>query len=106
MPTAMGTAPAVRRASWALTNFKWRRTMRKMSLLAAIAILSLAGGTAVAEEKPAKPVKEKKICKSEPDSASRLGKKQVCKTKAEWARQSNPEGLDADNKLRGMNRGN
>lgn len=80
--------------------------MRKLNLLAAMAVLSLAGGTAVAEEKPAKPAKEKKICKGEATSGTRLAKKRVCKTRAEWDQQSNEEGFDADAKLRGRNRDN
>lgn len=80
--------------------------MRNLSLLAAIAALSLSGGAAVAQEKPAKPAKEKKICKGEQDSTSRIAKKKICKTKAEWAQTSNQQNLDdAESKLRGMNRG-
>lgn len=79
--------------------------MRKLNLLAAMALLSLAGGTAVAEEKPAKPAKEKKICKGEATSGTRLAKKRVCKTRAEWDQQSNDEGYDSNGK-RGMDRDN
>jgi hypothetical protein len=82
--------------------------MRKLNLLAAIAALSLAGGAAAAaEEKPAKAPKEKKICKGEAGSTSRIAKKRICKTKAEWAAMSNQEDLDtAADKLSGMGRGN
>ena len=81
--------------------------MRYLSLLAAVAALSIAGGSAVAQEKPAKPAKEKKICKGEQDSTSRIAKKRICKTKAEWAEASNQQDMgDAENKLRGVNRGN
>lgn len=80
--------------------------MRKLNLLAAIAAISLAGGVSVAQEKPAKPVKEKKICKGDGGSASRIAKKKVCKTRAEWLQMSRQEGMDADKELRGMNRGN
>ncbi len=31
-----------------------------------------------------KPVKERKVCRSEVDTGSRLGKRQVCRTAAEW----------------------
>ncbi|HYI40904.1 MAG TPA: hypothetical protein VE053_11360 [Allosphingosinicella sp.] len=80
--------------------------MRNLSLLAAIAALSLAGGAAVAQEKPAKAAKEKKICKGEATSTSRIGKK-TCRTKAEWDRMAGQEDLDdAASRLRGMTRGN
>lgn len=78
--------------------------MRKLNLLAAIAVISLAGGTAVAQEKPAKPAKEKKICKGDAHSETRIARKLVCKTKAEWDQQS-PEG-GSNAKPRGMDRGN
>lgn len=79
--------------------------MRKPNLLAAIAVISLAGGTAAAAEpKPAKAPKEKKICKGEAGSTSRIPKK-VCRTKAEWASMANQEDLDdSAGRLRGMSR--
>jgi len=81
--------------------------MRRLNLLAAIAAISLAGGTGIAQEKPAKPAKEKKICRGEQDSTSRIAKKRICKTKAEWAETSNQQDMgDAENKLRGVSRGN
>lgn len=82
--------------------------MRNLNLLAAIAAISLTGGAAVAaEERPAKAPKEKKICKGEAGSTSRIAKKRVCRTKAEWASMSNQEDLDAAaDKLSGMGRGN
>lgn len=79
--------------------------MRKLNLLAAIAVISLAGGTAVAQENPAKPAKEKKICKGEAHSETRIARQRVCKTEAQWARESSPEGRNAA-KSRGMDRGN
>lgn len=81
--------------------------MRKLNLLAAIAALSLAGGVAVAQEKPVKAPKEKRICKGETGSTSRIAKKKICRTKAEWASMSNQEDLDdSAGRLRGMGRGN
>lgn len=82
--------------------------MRNLNLLAAIAAISLAGGAAVAaEEKLAKAPKEKKICKGEVGSTSRIAKKRVCRTKAEWASMSNQEDLDdAADKLSAIGRGN
>ncbi|MGA9582721.1 MAG: hypothetical protein WBR13_12215 [Allosphingosinicella sp.] len=81
--------------------------MRKLNLLAAVAIISLAGGTAAADPQPAKAPKEKKICKGDRTSTSRIAKKRVCRTKAEWASMANQEDLDdAGGRLRGMSRGN
>ena len=56
--------------------------MRHIKILAAIAATLMVGSAASAKEKAEKP-KEKKICKYEPDSTSRLGKR-VCRTKAQW----------------------
>lgn len=80
--------------------------MRKLNLLAAVAATLLVGGTAVAKDgKPAGVSKEKKICKADPDSTSRIVKK-VCRTKAEWD-QSTGRGLnEATNRLGGITRGN
>jgi hypothetical protein len=80
--------------------------MRNLNLLAAVAAISLAGGVAVAaEEKLAKPAKEKLICRGAQDSTSRIAKKRICKTKAEWARRAGQEDLDdSASRLRGMSR--
>jgi hypothetical protein len=77
--------------------------MRKLNLLAAIAVISLAGGTAVAkDDKPAGAPKEKKICKSDRMSTSRIPKK-ICRTQAQWDGRTSQESLDdAAAKLRGM----
>ena len=76
--------------------------MRKLNLLAAVAVLSLAGGVAVAQEKPVKAPKEKKICKSDRTSTSRIPKK-ICRTQAEWDGRATQEDLDdAASRLRGM----
>lgn len=81
--------------------------MGKLSLLAAVAVTLLAGGVAVAEEKPAKAPKEKKICKVTKTSSSRIAAKKVCRTAAEWAQAPSQEDLDdAEARLRGMSRGN
>lgn len=83
--------------------------MLKLNLLAAVAATLLIGGTAVAkDEKPEGAPKEKKICKGEAGSTSRIAKKRICRTKAEWARMSTTqEDLDdAAGRLSGMSRGN
>ena len=85
--------------------------MRKVSLLAAIAVISLAGGTAAAGgnaaagEKPAKAPKEKKICKGEVNSNSRIAKIRVCRTAAEWAEQSDRNASENSDKPRGRRSG-
>ena len=57
--------------------------MRHFNIMAAVAATLLVGGIAAAKEKSEGP-KEKKICVTSEDSASRLGIKRVCRTKAEW----------------------
>lgn len=81
--------------------------MLKLNLLAAVAATFMVGGTATAAgEKPAKPPKEKKICKADRMSTSRIPKK-ICKTQAEWDGRSSQESLDdAADKLSGMGRNN
>ncbi|HEX8307094.1 MAG TPA: hypothetical protein VF645_01575 [Allosphingosinicella sp.] len=89
--------------------------MRKVSLLAAIAVISLAGGTAAAGslaggtaaagEKPLKAAKEKKICKGEANSNSRIAKTRVCRTAAEWAEHSDREASENSDKPRGRRSG-
>jgi hypothetical protein len=79
----------------------------KLSLLAALAFIFLAGGAASAGEKGKGEPREKKICKTMKTSSSRIPAKKVCKTEAEWARASSQEELDdAESRLRGMTRGN
>lgn len=57
--------------------------MRIINVLAAVAAISLAGGVAVAKEKPAAP-KEKKICQVVESANGRIPERRICKTKAEW----------------------
>ena len=57
--------------------------MRHFNIMAAVAATLLMGGTATAKEKSEGP-KEKRICVTLEDSASRLGIRRVCRTKAEW----------------------
>jgi hypothetical protein len=79
--------------------------MLKVNLLAAVAATLIVGGTAVAKEKPEGAPKEKKICKGEQDSTSRIAKTRVCRTKAEWASMSNQQDQDdLVGKLRGISR--
>lgn len=80
--------------------------MLKLNLLAAVAATLLIGGTAAAGEKTAKPPKEKKICKADRMSTSRIPKK-ICRTQAEWEGRSSQEELDAaTDKMSGMGRNN
>ena len=57
--------------------------MRHFNVIAALAATLLVGGAASAKEKSEGP-KEKKICVTSEDSASRLGIKRICRTKSEW----------------------
>jgi hypothetical protein len=76
--------------------------MRKSNLLAAAAMTLMIGGGAFAKEKAQGAPKEKKICKADRESTSRIPKK-TCLTQAEWDARKGQEGLDdAAAKLRGM----
>jgi hypothetical protein len=81
--------------------------MRNLNLLAAVAATLLVGGTAIAkDEAPAGAPKEKKICKADQDSTSRITKK-TCRTKTEWDQMAGQGNVDAaENKLRGISRTN
>ncbi|HEX8573965.1 MAG TPA: hypothetical protein VF759_14565 [Allosphingosinicella sp.] len=79
--------------------------MRYINILAAVAATLAIGSTASAKDKPEQR-KEKKICKHEPSSTSRLGTR-ICKTKAQWDAQRNSGGSIEDNgKLQSMGRVN
>lgn len=56
--------------------------MRKFTALAAIAAISLAGGVAVAKDKPAAP-KGKKVCVVVEPAVGRIPAKRVCTVKAD-----------------------
>jgi hypothetical protein len=56
--------------------------MRKLNLLAAIAAISMAGGVAVAKDKPVAP-KGKKVCVVVEPAVGRIPAKRVCTVKAE-----------------------
>jgi hypothetical protein len=79
--------------------------MRNLNLLAAVAATLLAGGTAVAkDEAPASAPKEKKICKGDPTSTSRIPKR-ICRTKTEWDQMAGRGDVDdAERRLRGISR--
>lgn len=50
-------------------------------------LAALAATVSVAHESPAPastPAPERKICKTESDSSSRLGGKRICRTESEW----------------------
>lgn len=46
--------------------------------------VALASAAPVGAEEAAPPLKEKKICKSEAPTGSRLSRRKVCRTAAEW----------------------
>lgn len=80
--------------------------MRNLTNLAAIAAAMLVAGAAVAKDKPAGEVKEKKICRTEILSNSHIPERRVCRTAAEWAAQDEEDSRKAGNTLRGASRGN
>ena len=57
--------------------------MRNFHLVALAAILVLPAAASAAAESSEKKDPERKICRPEPNSVSRIAKK-ICKTKAEW----------------------
>ena len=77
--------------------------MRHFNILAACAATLMLGSVASAKDTPEEP-KEKKICRFESDSTSRLGKR-VCRTKAEWASESDRNRGDVGRPIPGSNRG-
>jgi len=80
--------------------------MRALNLAVVGAALLLSGAAAAKDKDQPEQVKEKKICKGESSSFSRLSKK-ICKTKAEWDALNGQTSVDEDEgRLRGMSRGN
>jgi hypothetical protein len=76
--------------------------MRKSNLLAAVAATFLIGGAALAKGKAEGAPKEKKICKVDKESKTRIPKK-ICRTQAEWDSRTTQDELDdAAARLRGM----
>ena len=77
--------------------------MRNMDLLAAASLL-LVGGTAFAKVEAGAPPKERKICKSDRETKSRIPKK-TCLTQSEWNLKSAQDDLDdAVSRLRAQGR--
>jgi len=67
-----------------------------MPLLLAAALLMTSGVVSATPEKPEKAVKERKICKREVDTRSRMGNRKTCRTYAEWkAGGMSDEGIEA-----------
>jgi hypothetical protein len=58
--------------------------MPKFNILAAVAATLALGSMASAKDKPDQ-VKEKKICRDDMVSNSRIAVRKICRTKAEWA---------------------
>lgn len=56
----------------------------RMLVLAATAMALATGGAAAADEGKPEAKKERKICREDPQTASRLGARKICKTAAEW----------------------
>jgi hypothetical protein len=76
--------------------------MRKFNLLAAVAVTLMIGGAAFAQEKAERAPKEKKICKVDKSTKSRIPKR-TCLTQAEWDSRTSQGALDAaEAKLRGI----
>jgi hypothetical protein len=67
--------------------------MRKSNLVAAVSAILLFCGAAAAKEKVEGAPKEKKICKVDRESKSRIPKK-TCLSQAEWNLKSPQDDLD------------
>lgn len=78
--------------------------MRYLTILAAAAATLLAGA-AVAKDKPADgQPKEKKVCRVEVLSNSRIPERRICRTEAEWAAQSDDDSHKASDAVRAASR--
>lgn len=70
--------------------------MRHFNIFAAVAATVLLGTMAGAKDKPEGAAKERKICRTEGDSTSRIAAKRICRTKAEWEGRSSETQRDAE----------
>jgi hypothetical protein len=79
--------------------------MRRLVLLVACATLiapaaAFAEGDVAPSTTPAaKPVKEKKVCKAQEETGSRLGRKSTCRTKAERDDISHRQRMEIERKI-------
>lgn len=79
--------------------------MRQFNVLAAIAAAMLMSGAAGAKDK-AEGEKEKKICRSETASNSRIATRRICRTKEEWAQLEDESQRSASRAVESSNRRN
>lgn len=79
--------------------------MRHFNVLAAIAATMLVGGIAGAKDKTEAP-REKKICRDDMASNSRIAVRRVCRTKAEWAELAEESQRSAGRAVEASNRRN
>lgn len=78
--------------------------MYSTRIIAALGGAMLLAGAAVAKDKPEEP-KEKKICKEEAQTNSRIPAKRICRTQEEWDAQTDASLRDLRNSTAGV-RGN
>ncbi len=69
-------------------------------MLTTLLLLALAGQQA---EPTPPPAKEKKVCRTEQATGSRLGAKRICKTRAEWDEIAADARKDVDNAAARLN---
>jgi hypothetical protein len=79
--------------------------MRHFNVLAAVAATMVACGTAGAKDKTDEP-REKKICRDDMASNSRIAVRRVCRTKAEWAELADESQRSAGRAVEASNRRN
>ena len=78
--------------------------MRHFTTLAAAAAALFTTAAAIAKDKP-EAAGDKKICKFEDDSTSRIGRTKICKTREEWNAQSREERQDGSESQQSAGRG-
>lgn len=79
--------------------------MRHINVLAALAAAMLACGTAGAKDRSEEP-REKKICRDDMASNSRIAVRRICRTKAEWAQLEDESQRSAGRAVEASNRRN
>ncbi|HYD38070.1 MAG TPA: hypothetical protein VEA60_10675 [Allosphingosinicella sp.] len=79
--------------------------MRHFNVVAAVAAAMLMSGLAGAKDKP-EAVKEKKICRDDMASNSRIAVRRICRTKAEWAELEGESQRSAGRAVEASNRRN
>jgi hypothetical protein len=73
--------------------------MHVFKIFAATALLVVPAGAAFAKEKAVAAAKEKKVCRYEDDTGSRLARHRTCMTTAEWANEDRVRQREAETSI-------